>query len=154
MSNFLRILLDAEEPIFSNTLMRLEKVTGNSGVDARLIADIISNYHSVLKRLGLDIKDTTARELYHALRPTAKSGVAGLLLPGNDYAMYMAPDGIVSLNLIDVIENAHHDLPFGSHSMSVGRAELKKELLKRYIKHARSDENTIREIAATIGLID
>lgn len=154
MSSYLQMLLNAPEPIFSNTLARLEKTTGNSGVDVRLIADMTAKAHYVMKRLGLDVNDTTSREMYFALRTTVKSGVAGLLLPESEFAFFVAPDGVVSMNLVDVIENYHHDLPYGKHSITSGKSRLKQELLNRYINHARTDEVTVREIAATIGLVD
>lgn len=67
MSKFLRDLLDAEEPLFSLSLRDLEKASGHSGVDVKLIADIISMSHESMRMLGLDPKHTTGPELYHAL---------------------------------------------------------------------------------------
>lgn len=49
------------------TIEQLEKATGNQGLDARLTAEIITKAQLKTKELGLDPKDTTGEELYHAL---------------------------------------------------------------------------------------
>jgi hypothetical protein len=67
MAKFLQQLLDAEEPIFSQALKQLEKASGNSGADVRLIADITEKAHKNMRELGLDPADTTSDELYRAL---------------------------------------------------------------------------------------
>jgi hypothetical protein len=70
MATFLRDLLDAKEPLFSLSLKQLEQASGNKGVDTALLGDIIEKAHASMRELGLDHKDTTGPELYHAL--TAK----------------------------------------------------------------------------------
>ena len=67
MAKFLRDLLDAEEPIFSQALMQLERVSGRQGADARLIGDITAKAHESMRALGLDPANTTGKELYRAL---------------------------------------------------------------------------------------
>lgn len=67
MSKFLRDLLDAEEPLFGLSLRDLEKASGNQGVDVKLIADITRETHQAIRELGLDHKNTTGKEFYHAL---------------------------------------------------------------------------------------
>ncbi len=67
MAKFLRDLLDAEEPLFSLSLRQLEKASGNHGVDAKLIGDIVAMSHENMRELKLDPKNTTGPELYHAL---------------------------------------------------------------------------------------
>jgi len=67
MSNFLRDLLGAKEPLFSKSLAQLEAVTHKQGIDARLIGEIHQKAATAIKALGLDEKDTTGPELYHAL---------------------------------------------------------------------------------------
>lgn len=67
MAKILRDLLDAEEPIFSLSLQQLEKASGNSGTDARLIGEISEKLHEAKRSLGLDGHDTTAREFHMAL---------------------------------------------------------------------------------------
>jgi hypothetical protein len=67
MANLLRDLLDAKEPLFSLSLKQLEEASGRKGIDTKLIGDIIEKTHQATRRLNLDFKDTTGRELYHAL---------------------------------------------------------------------------------------
>ena len=67
MSTFLTELLGAKEPLFSMSVKQLETASGQPGSDVRLIAEIIGKVHLKTKELGLDPKDTTGEELYHAL---------------------------------------------------------------------------------------
>lgn len=67
MSRLLSELLMAEEPLFGMAIQRLEQASGNAGVDVRLTAEIVGKVHIKLRSLGLDPRDTTGRELYHAL---------------------------------------------------------------------------------------
>lgn len=67
MSSILRDLLNAEEPLFSQSLRQLERASGEQGRDARLIGDIAAGMTKGIKKLGLDPNDTTAVELYAAL---------------------------------------------------------------------------------------
>jgi hypothetical protein len=67
MSQTLSRLLGAGEPMFSVALQRLERASGNLGVDVRLTADIIARSHVAMRSLGLDPQDTHGEELYHAL---------------------------------------------------------------------------------------
>lgn len=153
MSKILQKLLDAPEPMFSVGLAQLEKTTGHSGIDARLIADIIEKSHNIIRKLGLDIKDTTGHELYLSLMSAVKRGEAESLLVDYDYVMTVLDDKVISFNLIDVIENSHHQLPFEKQIISHGQRSLRGELVGRYIDHARTDEATTREIASHIGLL-
>jgi hypothetical protein len=67
MSNLLSQLLDADEPLFSFAVKDLELASGQTGMDVRLISEIIGKTHIKAKELGLDATDTTGEELYHAL---------------------------------------------------------------------------------------
>ena len=153
MSRFLQLILGAQEPMFSAGLTQLEKTTGHSGVDTRLIADITEKAHGIMRRLGLDTRDTTGRELYFALMAAVNHGDIESLLGDNDYVLLALDNTIISFNPIDVIENAHHGLPYGQQIISHGRRNLRGELVKRYIDHARTDEATTRDIALSIGLL-
>jgi hypothetical protein len=153
MSKFLQNLLGAEEPLFSFGLQKLEKITGLSGEDVKLIADINHKTHAVMRRLKLDTSDTTGPELYNSLLLSVKSGASALLLADTDYSLIFIDGHVVSLNMIDVIESAHHQLPFGKQSVSHGRRSLRGEIIARYINHARSHEATTIEIAQMMGLL-
>ncbi|NCQ54121.1 hypothetical protein COV88_00680 [Candidatus Saccharibacteria bacterium CG11_big_fil_rev_8_21_14_0_20_41_19] len=153
MARFLQQLLDAQEPMFSRGIAMLEKSTGHSSVDVRLIADITEQSHAIMRQLGLDTSDTTGRELYGALISAVHSGSIETLLEDADYVMMKLDGKIISFNMIDVIENAHHKLPYANQTITHGQRSLRGELLSRYIDHARTDEVTTRQIAESIGLL-
>lgn len=67
MSKMISELLGADEPLFSLSIKQLEQVTGKLGIDVRLTAKIIGQVQLKTRELGLDSKDTTGKELYHAL---------------------------------------------------------------------------------------
>jgi len=153
MAKFLQTVLDAKEPMFSVGLTSLEKATGNSGVDTRLIADIIERSHHIMRKLGLDPRDTTGRELYFALLSAAKHDELESLFSESDYALILIDDKIMSFNLIDMIENSHHELSFDRQIVSHGQRSLRGELVGRYLDHARTNESTALEVASYIGLL-
>ena len=53
MTKFLQSLLGVgdDDRVFRSGISKLEKMTGNSGVDIRLIADIIEKGHEIMKKL-------------------------------------------------------------------------------------------------------
>lgn len=153
MARFLQQLLGAQEPIFSRGLVMLEKSTGNSSIDVRLIADITENAHKIMRKLNMDTSDTTGRELYAALLATVEKRICEDILIDTDYTMIMLDNQIISLNLIDVIENAHHKMPYSHQIFSHGQRSLRGELVSRYVDHARTNDETTRNIATSIGLI-
>lgn len=67
MAKFLSDLLDAEEPLFSESIRQLEEVSGKTGADAKLIGDITAMAHENLRMLGLNPAVSTGEEVYHAL---------------------------------------------------------------------------------------
>jgi len=71
MSAFLSEIVGIREPLFSLTVRNLERASGQSSHDVRLIADMIKQAHLKMKILGLDASDTKGEELYSALRARA-----------------------------------------------------------------------------------
>lgn len=67
MAKVLQELLQAEEPLFTASLMQLERASGHKGADARLIGDILRSAHDRIRQMGLDPKDSTGKEIYQAL---------------------------------------------------------------------------------------
>jgi hypothetical protein len=153
MAGYLQSVLGLPEPIFSNGITRLEKSTGNSGIDVRLVADITEKAHKIMRKLGLDIRDTTSHELFLSLNSAARRGDGELLLSSVDYVLYIIDGTTISFNLIDVIENSHHEMPLGKNIISHGQRSLRGELIGRYVSHARTNEITTNEIANQIGLL-
>lgn len=144
--------IDKDNPLFESGIFKLEKTTGNNGIDARLIADVLDRSHNVMRKLGLDINDTTGEEFYYALCSLSKKNIDGILKP-DDFAIFCFDDQIVSLNLIDSIENAHHQLPYNKRTYQHGQRCLRKEIITRYACHARTNEQTTHEIARSMGIL-
>lgn len=67
MARFLRDLLDAEEPIFSESIRQLEQVSGRHGADVKLIGDITAMAHENLRQMGLNPATSTGEEIYYGL---------------------------------------------------------------------------------------
>lgn len=153
MAKFLQKALDASEPLFSSGLAQLERAAGFSGVDIRLIADMLHKGHAVMRSLGLDPADTTAQEFYSALNSYIERQDEFDLLYDTDFVIIRVDEQIFSLNLIDVIENAHHNLPLEDRHFGHARRALRGELVDRYLAHARTDNVTVQQIAQGAELI-
>ena len=154
MAKFLQTLLDAKEPLFSVGLRQLEKATGHSGVDTRIIADITHTAHDVMRQLGLEPANTTGKELYQSLRACAKQGAAEDVLSKTDYVLMTFDDRqVISFNLIDVIENAHHDLAYEHRIISHGQRALRGEIMGRYLDHSQVDVAAAQQLAKDAGLV-
>lgn len=72
MCKALAEFLGVENPLFLVGVHQLEAASGNPGNDVRLYAEIIRKSHQKIRELGLDPKDTTVEELYHALQELVK----------------------------------------------------------------------------------
>ena len=105
MAKFLHDLLDAEEPLFSQSLRQLEQASGHPGADVRLIADITEKAHVNMRQLGLDPAATTSKELYHALdaRVTADNKRVAKLIGAHDPddVQHMIPYMVKAANKVD-----------------------------------------------------
>ena len=78
MTRWLSEALQAKEPNFRLGLRHFEKASGNISGDIRLTTLVEQQTRSKLLELGLDPKDTTAEELYHALAQRVKVDDANL----------------------------------------------------------------------------
>jgi ribokinase len=152
MSNFLKDILATDHPLFSRTIAELEKASGNSGIDTRLIADITEKAHGVIRRLNLDPVDTSAEELYHALIATVADGRAEQLLSDCPYVLLRFDDGPVSFNLQDAVENSHHKLSYPDRQTGHAKRHLRAEIVKRYAEHDRTDNDMVHNLAEQAGL--
>ena len=68
MPHHLQQLLKKDDPILSLALTKLEQAVGHAGVDVRLIADNRHKAHDILRTLRLDPANSTALEVYNALK--------------------------------------------------------------------------------------
>jgi len=153
MARFLQELLSLEEPAFTLGVRQLEEATGKKGVDVRLIADVTHKAHDVMRSLGLDIADSSPKEVYQALNSSVRDEKIYSLLFDEDYVLLRIDDEVVSFNIIDIIENSHHELMFEDRIVSHGRRSLRGELVNRYLESSNLKESYTREMAAGTGLL-
>lgn len=154
MSKSLQKLLGNTHPLFSFSLHALEGSVGREGVDVRLISDIIERAHNVMRNFGLDVADSTARELYQMLNSKVKQRDFEQLFFGTDFTLINISDEIVSFNLIDIIENSHHELPFEQRLVSHGQRALRGEIIERYNDHRLTSEQSTLQHALSGGIFN
>lgn len=78
MSKYLSAILGVSDDSLSRTLQALESATQHKSIDVRIVAEIRQIVRSKLIELGLDPVDTTAQELYFALRAKARQDDAAV----------------------------------------------------------------------------
>ena len=147
MAKFLQDLLQAKEPLFTTALRQLEKAAGHSSVDVRLISDIISRAHHVMRQIGLDPADTTMVELSNALKANAENVE---LFEDTDFVGLSFNGQIVSFNAEDIAENRTKSI--GEQTSIHMQAALRSELVRRYSDHERTDERAVQEFVEHAGL--
>jgi ribokinase len=147
VAKFLRDLLGAQEPFFGIALQNLERASGHSGLDARLIGDILIEAHSTMRHIGLDPADTTGLELYNALKAHAND--EGLFSETAYVGLYMG-GVVVSFNLADIQKNV--DKAYGEHTTENMQCALQRELVDRYVQHEQTDEKVVAQFASDAGL--
>lgn len=127
MAQYLQQLLQARDPLFSIGLKKLEQATGNMGIDVKLIGDIHERAYAVMRRLGLDPKNTTSRELWVALHGKYPKDT----LKQTAYVGLVTVDGVVSFNENDVKRNKNHG--FSERTIDALRQSLADEIARRYL---------------------
>lgn len=152
MSRLLGELLGNDHPRFLITLEEFEKASGSSGIDIRLLADITETAHKAMRSLGLDPKDTSAKELHHTLVSSVERGKAERVLANTSFVLLVVDGELVSFNLMDVIEASHHHLPFEQRPFGHAQRKLRLEVVKRYAEHERTSQEMIYQQAKEIGL--
>lgn len=145
-------LLGNDHPLFVRNIAEMEKASGNAGIDVALMGEITEKAHTVLRSLGLDTSDVTAEEAYHALNNSVGKGRAEELLHDTAYTLLRIGNEVISFNLQDVVENAHHELAFADRKLDHGQRHLRMEIVKRYAEHERTHEPVIRELAKEIDV--
>ncbi|MBP9667730.1 carbohydrate kinase family protein [Candidatus Saccharibacteria bacterium] len=152
MTKHLADLLGNDHPLFSRNIADMEQASGHAGIDTRLLADILEAAHKIMRRIGIDPADTSSKELYHALNATVQNNTMFDALRDASYVLLKFPDGVISFNILDVIENAHHELPYDQRKVDHGQRHLRMEVIKRYAEHERTDHATIHMLAEGAGI--
>lgn len=153
MGTFIQKLLGSSHPHFATALQELERTIVNDSVDTRLIGDITHAAHDVIRRLNLDVAGSTAEEVYRALNVQSKQSDFRDFMFNKDFVLLMVDGELISFNLIDVIENSHHELAFEDRIFNHGRRALRGEIVQRYLKNDSTDNQTTKNIATDAGLI-
>jgi len=78
MAKFLRDLLDAEEPLFTEALRQLEHASGRQAADTKLIGDITTMAHENLRQMGLNPATSTGEEVFHGLEARLEQDIKRL----------------------------------------------------------------------------
>jgi len=149
VAKFLQDLLGAKEPLFSASFQKLERATGQTGADVKLIGDITHHAHSVMRKLGLDPSDTTKQELENALNAHADSET---LYQKTAYAGLMIDGEVISFNQADIRENAKHPVGQGERTVENLRCELAKEIAHRYTNIAGVDAAVVDQFLQDAGI--
>lgn len=147
MAKFLREILDAKEPHYTQAIRQLEALTGRKAVDVAYTADIMARAHAVMRQLGLDPKDTKPLELYKAL--TAQQASSSLFSRTDDVAL-IVEGHVISFNHEDITENVGRtfDLRTAKHA----RCQMQHGLTARYVAADGDNEIAIQEIVAQAGM--
>ncbi len=148
MSKFFRTMLDAQEPMFSTTLRQLEKMTGHKSVDLAYMSDITTRAHHVMRKLGLDVADTTELELYKALNAHAND--IHLFTHTDDVALLVKGKQVISFNVDDITENVGK--PYEQRTVRHMRCQMQHGLTARYVAADGDDEQLIDEMIAQAGV--
>jgi len=152
MSRHLAQLVGKNDSAFMSGLRELESATNLQGTDAKLIGEIYEKAHKVIRKMGLDGSDSTAKELYYALLEYIKNAKNHYNLVDTDFVLFSVDNEIISFNLIDIVENLHHELRFEDRIVSHGQRALRGELVTRY-KTLALDSSRIDEKVNRFGLL-
>jgi hypothetical protein len=68
MTRYLSSALGAQQPLFSQSILELERASGRPSEDIRLSTEVANKVRAKIAMLGLDPHDTTGPELYSALQ--------------------------------------------------------------------------------------
>lgn len=137
MAKALAALLGREsDKLLLHAIESFEAVTGTESVDVVLISDIWRKSHKVIKSLQLDSSDSTAKEIYQALRSCNNQA----LLKGCGYVGVLLDGEIVSFNQKDIDYDKERSSDFEHRSLRFMRQALLNEIEARYAATSVSSE--------------
>lgn len=107
MTRWLSEVLQAPEPAFRHSLRKLEAANGHPNTDIRFSVAAQQEAGAKLRELGLDPRDTTAKELYHALQARIADDDARLVKRlRTEAAQHVSAEGRVDDGLVRVVRQA------------------------------------------------
>lgn len=129
-------------------LMDLQRMVGDDS-DVRLLADIMHRAHMIIRVLGLDVNNTTAEEVYQALKVSISAGQELLI---DDWLIADIGGQIISFNREDVVENFHHELPIEKQRIKSAQRGLGFEIMRRYKHHPRTIDKVVERVVCDGGI--
>ena len=129
----------------------LRRMTGDDS-DVRLITEILARAHSIIRALGLDPADTTGKEVYQALMAAAPRIDQTAWARASDWVMMDFDGQIISFHPVDIVENYHHQLPYGQHRIESGKRGLGYEITRRFSAHPRTHTPTVERVVCEGGI--
>lgn len=151
MAKFLAEVLSNDHPLFTFNIGQLEKAVGDDSVSARIVADSIERANSVIRAIGLDPNDTTAKEIYQALNSKNEDQLLELL-KNSEHVLMPLPSGVISFNIQDVVENKHHQLGFEDRILGHAQRNLRLEIVKRYAEVDKVDNALIKKLTQEVDI--
>ena len=130
MSRFIQVITKAKEPIYSDSIRRLNKMAGDKPIDINYMADVMRRGHAFMREIKLDPRDTKPAELIRALEKQINDG--HLLHRLDDVALIEDDGKIISFNYHDIKRTVRSNLT--AYSSMYVRRDMQKELARRYIK--------------------
>lgn len=129
----------------------LRRMAGDDS-DVRLITEILARAHSIIRALGLDPADTTGREVYQALMAAAPRLNQTAWAKASDWVMMDFDGQVISFHPVDIVENYHHQLPYGQHCIESGKRGLGYEITRRFSAHPRTHTPTVERVVCEGGI--
>ena len=135
MTRFLSESLQAPEPAFRLGLKHLERANGHPNTDIRYSAEVMQATSAKLHEFGLDGRDTTPAELYHALQARMQSDDVRLIRKLQTLAATrVSAQADVNDGIISVLKDITQDMHSYALKLPVLRSLLKKQPPKRILK--------------------
>ena len=132
-------------------ISELRRMAGDDS-DVRLITEILARAHSIIRALGLDPADTTGREVYQALMAAAPRLDQTAWARASDWVMMDFDGQVISFHPVDIVENYHHQLPYGQHRIESGKRGLGYEITRRFSAHPRTHTPTVERVVCEGGI--
>lgn len=120
--------------------------------DVRLLSDVLARAHSIVRALGLDPRDATAKEVYQALMAIAPRVEQWASFKDSEWVVAEFDGQVISFHPADIVENYHHQLPLGAHCTHAGKVALGQEIYRRYRVHPQTHNPAVSRIICDGGI--
>ncbi len=130
MTRYLSSALGAHQPLFSQSILELERASGRPSADIRLSTEVVNLVRAKIAVLGLDPHDTTGPELYSVLQQRLQEDEARVR-----NALGIAPDATANevLGRVQKFLSTHKT---ATNCFAIKATSAKKMLRKKAPKNA------------------